>query len=141
MKTVTAAAPLGTIPLFVREGAIVPRGDIVKLNNNWETNWRPKLRIEVFPSPKEPSEFSYFTGNGVQKITASRQGNSLTIQFGDLGATGVLEIYSRKATVVTRNGAKLREGADYKYDAQAQRLTVSFNGPSEIVLKDADSLF
>jgi alpha-D-xyloside xylohydrolase len=141
MKTVTAVAPLGTIPLFVREGAIVPRGDIVKLNNNWETNWRPKLRIEVFPSPKEPSEFSYFTGNGVQKITASRQGNSLTIQFGDLGATGVLEIYSRKATVVTRNGAKLREGADYKYDAQAQRLTVSFNGPSEIVLKDADSLF
>jgi len=33
--TVKAIAPLGTIPVYVRESAIVPRGDIVKLNNNW----------------------------------------------------------------------------------------------------------
>ena len=28
--TITANAPLGTIPVFVREGAIIPRGDILK---------------------------------------------------------------------------------------------------------------
>jgi len=45
------------IPLFVREGSIISRGDIVKLNNNWDANWEPKLRIEVFPSAKQASEF------------------------------------------------------------------------------------
>jgi alpha-D-xyloside xylohydrolase len=34
-NSVTVAAPLGTIPVFVREGAIIPRGDIVQMNNNW----------------------------------------------------------------------------------------------------------
>jgi alpha-D-xyloside xylohydrolase len=33
--TITAAAPIGTIPVFVRAGAVIPRGDIVQLNNNW----------------------------------------------------------------------------------------------------------
>ncbi len=47
--TITAAAPLDTIPLFVREGAIIPRGGILKSNNNWDANWAPNLRIEVFP--------------------------------------------------------------------------------------------
>src|SRR5271154_1240575 len=87
-KTITGAAPLGTIPLFAREGAIIPRGDVVKLNNNWEENWSPKLRIEIFPSTKNPSEFHYFTGNGVQKIAATPEADGLTVEFGDLGTDG-----------------------------------------------------
>jgi alpha-D-xyloside xylohydrolase len=141
MKTITAAAPLGTIPLFVREGAIIPRGDIVKLNNNWEENWSPKLRIEVFPSAKASSEFSYFTGDGVQNITASPVADGLEIQFKDLGTVGSLEIYCKKAKEVTRNGVKLREGSDYKFDPQAERVTVPFEGASKIVLKGCGSLF
>ena len=76
-------AALGTIPLFVREGAIIPRGDIVKLNNNWEANWVPKLRIEVFASPSKATAFDYFTGNQVQKISAAPSGDGLRIQFAD----------------------------------------------------------
>jgi len=140
-KSVTAEAPLGTIPLFVREGAIIPRGDIVKLNNNWEENWSPKLRIEMFPSEKGHSEFDYFTGNGAEKITAERQGDELAIQFEELGAEGALEIYCKRAKEVTRNGIKLREGRDYTYDANAERLTVPFKGASKVTLKGAASLF
>jgi alpha-glucosidase (family GH31 glycosyl hydrolase) len=140
-KTITAAAPLGTIPLFVREGAIIPRGDILKLNNNWEANWTPKLDIEVFPSGKEPGEFSYYTGHGTQTIGTAEEGDRLTIQFGDLGVDGTLEVFCRKAREVTRNGVKLREGTDYQYDVKAQKLTVSFQGATKVVMKGAGSLF
>lgn len=140
-KTVTAAAPLGTIPLFVREGAIVARGDVVRLNNNWDQGWSAKLRIEIFPSDKIASGFDYFTGEGVQGITATPEGDELTIQFGELGAEGVLEVYCGKARQVTRNGTRLREGSDYKYDAQAQKLTVQFKGATKVVVKGAGSLF
>jgi alpha-glucosidase (family GH31 glycosyl hydrolase) len=140
-KTITAVAPLGTIPVFVREGAIVPRGDVVKLNNNWEEKWSPKLRIEIFPPEKSSSEFNYFTGSGVQTITTTTAGEGLTIQFGDLGAEGVLEVYCRKAVGVLRNGEKLREGRNYKYDSAAQKLTVSFKGETKLKVMGAKSLF
>jgi len=140
-KTITAAAPLGTIPLFVREGAIVPRGDIVKLNNNWEGNWKPKLRIEVFPAAKEASEFAYFTGQAAQKIMATPSDEGLTIEFGDLGAAGELEVYCKKAKEVTRNGVKLREGHDYKYDATEGKLRVAFEGATKLVVKGSVSPF
>jgi alpha-D-xyloside xylohydrolase len=77
-KTVTADAPLGRIPLFVREGAIIPRGDIVKLNNNGDAHRAPKLRIEVFPAAKEPSRFDYFTGATVHqdhRLARGREAN------------------------------------------------------------------
>jgi alpha-D-xyloside xylohydrolase len=140
-KSVTVAAPLGTIPLFVREGAIIPRGDIVKLNNNWDAHWNATLRIEVFPSANKLNEFDYFTGSGVEKISASRDGDSLTIQFGDLGASGSLEVYCRKPKEVTRNGTRMREGAGYKYDAQAQKMTISISGHTKVTLKDAAGVF
>jgi alpha-D-xyloside xylohydrolase len=40
-NSITIAAPLGTIPVFVREGAIIPRGDIVQMNNNWSSASAP----------------------------------------------------------------------------------------------------
>ena len=140
-KAVTVAAPLGTLPLFVRDGAIIPRGDIVKLNNNWDANWSPKLRIEIYPSGKKPSEFNYFTGSKVEKIRASRNGDTLTIDFGDLGAAGSLEVYCHKAKQVTKNGTRLREGTDYIFYASAQKLTVPFKGGTKVTLQGAGSLF
>jgi len=87
------------------------------------------------------SGFLYRGCDQPQVIVIWRQTDGLTIEFGDLGANGVVEVYCRKATAVTRNGTKLREGADYKYDAQAQKLTISFEGSTKIVLKGAASLF
>jgi alpha-D-xyloside xylohydrolase len=140
-KSITAAAPLGTIPLFVREGAIVVRGDVVKLNNNWVENWSPKLRIEIFPSGKTSSEFDYFTGDGVQKITATAEGDNLAIQFGELGAEGGLEVYCLRPSAVTKNGTKLREGSGFTYDAQLHKLTVPFKGATKMTFQGARSLF
>ena len=140
-QSVTASAPLGTIPLFVREGAIIPRGDVVRLNNNWEENWTPKLRIQIFPSAKTPSQFNYFTGSEVQKISATPVGNGLEIQFGDLGDNGSVEVYCTKPKEVMNGGTRLREGTDYKYDSGAQMLTVPFKGATKLILKGAGSLF
>jgi alpha-D-xyloside xylohydrolase len=139
--TVSAKAPLGVVPLFVREGAIIPRGDILKANNNWEENWAPKLHIEFFPSNRFSSQFNYFTGNSVETITASSVGHGIAIQFSDLGVSGTLEVYCRNTTGVTRNGVTLRAGIDYAYDPEGQKLSVPFTGATTLVIRGATSLF
>jgi alpha-D-xyloside xylohydrolase len=139
--TVRATAPLGAIPLFVREGAIIPRGDIVKLNNNWDANWSPKLRIEIFPSTKRPSEFAYFTGNGTQKIAATPSNDGFGVEFGDLGTDGTVELYCKKPREVMKNAVRLREGTEYQYDAKRQAVTVPFRKAMKIEIRGARSLF
>jgi alpha-glucosidase (family GH31 glycosyl hydrolase) len=140
-STITARSPLGRIPVYVREGAIIPRGDIAQLNNNWDANWTPKLRLEVFPAKKQASEFEYFTGNGVQRITVAPGTSGLAIQFGDLGVNGTVVVYCKGVAGVTRNGTTLREGTDYKYNPQAQILEVPFEGPTALAIKGGESLF
>jgi len=140
-NTITAPSPLDTIPVFVREGAIIPRGDIVRLNNNWEPNWSPKLGIEVFPARIAPSRFEYFTGAGVRTITVTPQSRQLAIQFDDLGVPGSLHIYCAHVDSVTKNGARLRQGADYEYDAKTRMLTVPFEGATVLAIQGAESVF
>ena len=139
--TITAKAALGEIPLFVREGAIVPRGDIIKVNNNWDYDWEPKLRLEYFPAEKEGSEFRYYTGSKQQRIVAERTKDGLSIEFGDLGAAGTLEIYCGSVGGVARNGEKLREGKGYQYDAGAKKLTLPFDGATKATILGGASLF
>jgi alpha-glucosidase (family GH31 glycosyl hydrolase) len=139
--TIEAAAPLETIPLFVREGAIIPRGDIVRLNNNWDAAWSAKLRIEIFPSSRQPSEFAYFTGSGAQKIAVTPKEDGWTIQFGELGADGTVEVHCRKPKQITRNGLRLREGIEYQYDGRTQALKIGFKGATKIELRGSSSLF
>jgi alpha-glucosidase (family GH31 glycosyl hydrolase) len=138
---VIAAAALGMIPLFVREGSIIPRGDIVKLNNNWDANWEPKLRVEVFPSAKQASEFSYFTGSATQTIKSVPRSGGLTIEFDDLGTNGTLEIHCRKAAQIKKNGATLRAGSDYHFDGQSGTLTVTFRGATHLEIDGAETFF
>jgi alpha-D-xyloside xylohydrolase len=139
--TITAKAGLQELPLFVREGAIVPRGDIVKVNNNWDKDWKPRLHVEYFPAEKGTSEFLYYTGSAEKKIRTERTKEGLAIQFGDLGTPGALEVYCGKVNGVTRNGQKLREGKDYQYDAAAKKLTTGFDGATKITILGAPSLF
>jgi alpha-D-xyloside xylohydrolase len=139
--TINAPAGLAEIPLFVREGAIIPRGDIVQLNNNWDTGWTPRLRIEMFPASSQTSEFPYFTGTAVQTIKMTSQNGGIMIGFGNLGVKGALEIYCKPATEVQRNGKTLQPGTDYQYDAHAQKLTVSFEGATALQIRGAKTLF
>lgn len=135
------AAPLDTIPLFVNEGAIIPRGDILRANNNWTANWSPQLRIEFFPSDTFSSRFDYYTGSTVQTITCSNQNHTLAIQFGDLGLNGNLEIYLGAFGGVSRNGTNLTPEIDYSYDPAQRLLRVPFNGATTLAVAAARSLF
>jgi len=139
--TISVPAALGAIPLFAREGAIIPRGDIIKLNNNWDTNWAPKLRLEFFPSAKTASEFSYFTGDGVQAIKSAATNGGLLIDFGELGANGTVEVHCRKLTQVRMNGKTLRADSDYRFDARSGTLTVPFQGPTHLEVGGAELYF
>jgi alpha-glucosidase (family GH31 glycosyl hydrolase) len=138
--SVTASAPLATIPLFVKEGAIIPRGDILQSNNNWTTNWAAKLRIEVFLASTGSSSFDYYTGTAVQTITASLSGSTATIKFDDLGTNGSLEIYCDGCSGVTRNGVALTS-ADFTYDAAKKLLTVSYSGATTLEISGTASIF
>lgn len=140
-STVTVKAALQDLPVFVREGAIVPRGDIVQVNNNWDKDWKPWLHIEWFPAEKEASEFRYYTGSVEQKITAGRTNKGLAIRFADLGTAGTLEVYCGQVNGVTRNGRKLREGKEYHYDPAGKKLTIGFEGPTNLLIQGATSLF
>jgi hypothetical protein len=113
----------------------------VKLNNNWDKDWKPALRIEIFPSANTPSEFAYFTGKELQKINVAPTKDSATIQFGDLGLSGTLEVYCEKPTGVTKNGRKLRQGSEYQYEAAAKKLTLPFEGAANVAIKGAASVF
>src|SRR5262249_24834131 len=99
------------------------------------------LRIEVFPGAEGAGEFRYYTGKNAQTITAKREKNTETIQFADLGIPGNLEVYCDKVSGVEKNGAQLREGPGYRYDGQAKRLTVPFDGATRVIIQGAASLF
>jgi alpha-D-xyloside xylohydrolase len=139
-STITATAALDQLPLFVREGAIIPRGDIVKLNNNWDSNWKPVLRIEIFPAWDKESEFRYFTGNATRIIKATPKDGGLAITLDDLGVNGSVEVYCRKVTEVRRNHSILRAG-EYHYDAEHQKLSIPFQGAASLEINGAEGLF
>ena len=127
--TVTAAAPLDVVPRFVKAGSIIPRGDIIKSNNNWTPNWAPNMHIEFFPAQGMNSTFSYYTGTSVVPMIGGMFGNFVKLYFGNLGVDGKLEVYNIPGfTSVVRNGQTLTAGTDFQYDAAAQRLVLGGDG-------------
>jgi hypothetical protein len=46
-------------------------------------------------------------------------------------------VYCQEVKGVTRNGVRLREGADHHYDKQSNKLTFSFQGASTIAIGGA----
>lgn len=138
-QTITASAPLDVIPVFVREGAIIPRGDILQANNNWSGGaWKASLWVEFFLSKQVDGEFDYFTGEKVERITAKFDDDVFTVNFGDLGISGWMSIYLpfvdySEITGLQMNGVPLTT-ADYFYDAVLDRILVPFSGPTTLVL-------
>jgi alpha-glucosidase (family GH31 glycosyl hydrolase) len=112
---ITADAPIDIIPLFVRAGGIVTRGDIVKGNNNWDPDWSPELLIEVFAFEGIESAFDYWNGEEFTTIIAGLDNGEMSLTFGDLGDPGAFEIYLMDGTLdsLLVNGTALTEGVDY----------------------------
>jgi hypothetical protein len=138
---VTVAAPLNQIPVLAKESAIIPHGDILQSNNNWTASWAPHLNVQVFPSDTIANSFDYYTGTGVQTIQSSKANGNMTIQFGDLGNNGNLEVYVGSFASVIRNGTTLTSGSDYTYSASTHLLTVPFTGATTLELTNATSVF
>ena len=129
--TTSVAAPVGTVPVFVREGAIIPRGDILQSNNNWSwsadtgTVWTPALRIECFPAITGTSSFSYYDGTGFSTIACTTTaGVGIHITADNLTYAGVLDVYCSPPTTVTLNTKVLVPVTDYTYDTATKLLHV-----------------
>jgi alpha-D-xyloside xylohydrolase len=138
-KTISADAPLERIPVYAREGAIIPRGDVFKGNNTWTQNWAPSLHVEIFPSEKVPGRFAYYDGLVAQPITATLKKGRATIAFPDLGTPGSVELFVKSAAKVRSNGKPLTAGTGYTFENG--RLTVPFKGATKLELDGVVSLF
>jgi alpha-glucosidase (family GH31 glycosyl hydrolase) len=139
-QTVTEPAPLGTVPRFVPEGAIIPRGDILEANQSWKDDWQPQLRIEVYPARSETTSFDYYTGRVVHPIISRVTDDGIEVSFEALDHDGRLEIYAENVERVIRDGEAL-SGAEYEYNAEQNCLTVPFSGATTVRLPGASSLF
>jgi alpha-glucosidase (family GH31 glycosyl hydrolase) len=139
---VTVFARLDTIPLFVRAGAVVPRGDILRSNNNWTKAWAPYLRIEFFPYDNTSNTFDYYTGSHLRPISCSMSGDGLVeIQFDNLGYDGTLQVYCRRYATVTSNDVLLSEGTDFTYDLGRMLLTIPFKSATTVEITGVTSIF
>lgn len=96
--TADVALDINATPVYVREGAIVPRGDVIRGNNLWTKGWAPELEVEVFPSYGVPaSSFAYFGENEAQiKVTADGRKRTVTVAYEDLGVNGSVVVYTKK---------------------------------------------
>lgn len=84
------------IPVFVKEGAIIPKGDIFQGNYKWGA-WKPWLQIEIFPSfGVKYNKFEYFNGRTVDIEVETDEGKgSVKVAYGDLGVEGSVVVYGR----------------------------------------------
>jgi len=71
---VQVAAPLGTLPLFARAGAIIPRGPAMQYANEYKPDW-----LDVHVWPYEYSEFTMYEDDG--ETLDYQSGESVTTRF------------------------------------------------------------
>jgi alpha-glucosidase (family GH31 glycosyl hydrolase) len=144
-QTVNVDAPIDEVPSFVRAGAIIPKGDIVKGNNNWTANWQPWVDIEAYlPSEAEAqNQFDYYTGQSTKPIELTKDAEAVVLQFEDLRVAGKLKVYLDSETAgkladgswnVYLNGQQLGAG---QYSIQDGLLTVAYRGETELRLSAA----
>jgi alpha-glucosidase (family GH31 glycosyl hydrolase) len=136
-------APLDEVPVFVRAGAIIPRGDIIQGNNNWTKNWKPWLNIELFvPTSDGENQFDYWTGSDAETISMNKSAEGLKVSFEDLKLNGSLMLYLDKQTQgnLTKGDWKVwldgKEVADSDYTLKDGVLKVDYNGPTNLVIAE-----
>jgi alpha-glucosidase (family GH31 glycosyl hydrolase) len=140
-RVVTVEAPLDTIPVFAREGAILPRGDILQTNTRWTPNWTPSLRIELFPSPRAANAFPYATDSDLRTIAVQPTASGFEVHVDDLGIPGALEVHLTGLGAIRRDGTLLQRDVDYAFDAGNGVLRLRFAGASTFQLEGATSAF
>jgi alpha-D-xyloside xylohydrolase len=91
--------PLETMPVFVREGSIIPTGDVYQGNAKWITDYKPFLEIEMFPSyAVNVSSFEYLRADGTVALitaTTNRAAETVSVAYEELGVDGRLLVYGK----------------------------------------------
>jgi alpha-D-xyloside xylohydrolase len=114
-----------SVPVYVKAGAIVPRGDIFQGNNKWTSNWQAELTVELYPSAEVPfSTFNYYSGasQSVVPITMSIDALSgaVSVSHGAVGVNGTFVLYakggSHNATLHADGGSVMFEGVVTLFD-------------------------
>ncbi|KAF2277471.1 uncharacterized protein EI97DRAFT_441518 [Westerdykella ornata] len=89
-----------SIPVYVKQGAIIPRGDIYQGNAKWIEDWQAFLTIELFPSWGVPeSRFTYYNGEGADGkaveilLKTDKESRTLRVEYGDLGVEAAVMWY------------------------------------------------
>ncbi|KAL0262672.1 hypothetical protein SLS55_001642 [Diplodia seriata] len=124
-ETVKVALGLRDIPVYVRAGAIVPRGDVFRANDRWTEDWTPYLDIEVFPAWDVPrSVFEYFNkekGEVVEVVMTVDEGRrQVKVEYGDVGFGGSVVFYLKgevkKVDLVAAGGEAIVEGVSSLFE-------------------------
>jgi alpha-glucosidase len=165
-NTITKSAPLGTIPLYVKEGGIIPMGPVQQYANQ---NKPAQLTLNVWPSAAASSFTLYeddgqsfdYTGTGYAstQLSSSITGGTWSFTIGakqgsyDHGHTSYLVVRHALNTApgsVTIGGvaatsygslANLQSNASgYFYDSAAKKLYVKTSQTaSQVVINASDS--
>lgn len=122
----TAEVQLGVhyVPVYVRAGSIIPRGDIYQGNNKWTEDWKPELTIEVYPSFEVGrSEFSYYdrqSNETVPIVMDTSKTGKVVVVYGDSGAPGTIELFAKSGvqteTLQAGGGKAVFTGVESLFD-------------------------
>ncbi|MFE2386152.1 glycoside hydrolase family 31 protein [Streptomyces misionensis] len=136
-------APLDTLPLFVREGAIVPMWP--KGTTSWQTRDRHELDWDLYPSTHATSHYTLYEDDGVtrdfakgaaatQRVSVRRDAGGTTVSVGASKGTYARKVAARtyRFTVhgsaaparVLVNGHQLPSSA-WSFDAATRVTTVT----------------
>lgn len=137
---ITVKVSLDKIPLFVREGAIIPRGDVLKSNNCWTPEWSPQLRIEMFPG-REISTLKYYLEEKEVPIVCTPVDEGFSLTVPDLEIPVTLEIFCSEPARVRSGTTVLQRPVDYDYSRERLCLVIRLNGAKQLILDGCQSLF
>ncbi|MFI6151253.1 TIM-barrel domain-containing protein [Kitasatospora sp. NPDC051170] len=116
------AAPLDTLPLFVRGGAIVPMWP--KGTLSWESRDRGELDYDLYPSERGSSTYTLYEDDGVSRQYA-----------GGASATQRVDVHANPVVTTVKVGAS--EGSyTGKPQARSYRFTVHGQGAPSFVATD-----
>jgi hypothetical protein len=107
---------------------------VVRANNTWSANWRPRLRVEVFPSARGPSAFHYYTGRRYRTIASRPTPSGLQLDVDDLEVETALAVYCHPPDAVQSAGRRLSAGRDYTYDHPRRLLEIPLRGAARLAI-------
>src|SRR5262249_7848098 len=114
-------------------------GDVLRANNTWSASWEPRLRIEMFPSARVESAFTYYTGRRRRTIACRPTPSGVRLQVEDLEARAGLQVGCPRPRALIHSGAGLEEGRGYAYDPTRRMLTVPLSGAATIDVQGASA--